>query len=110
MSTCSLHPKKRTIFISLNRSPVQFASFAEFYPFMEHDLNIIQNFLDRCHKPVSTKDLLERQDCKIFKEVTSINNHPLTPYIPSKKICFCNLRIKQSACPKINTIFSSLPL
>ena len=51
MSACSLHPKKRTIFTSLNRSPVQFPSFAECYPFMEHDLNIIQNFLDRCHKP-----------------------------------------------------------
>ena len=53
MSTCSLHPKKRTIFTSLNRSPVQFPIVlrAEFYPFMEHDLNIIQNFLDRCHKP-----------------------------------------------------------
>ena len=38
--------------------------------------------------PVSTKDLLERQDCKIFKEVTSINNHPLAPYIPSKKSAF----------------------
>ena len=60
--------------------------------------------------PVSTKDLLERQDCKIFKKVTSINNHPLAPYIPSKKICFCNLRIKQSARPKMKTVFSSLPL
>ena len=49
------------------------------YGASEPDLNIIQNFLDRCHKrrfisyPVSIKDLLKKQDCKIFKKVTSIN-------------------------------------
>ena len=48
------------------------------YGASESDLNIIQNFLDRCHKrhfisyPVSIKDLLKKQDCKIFKKVTSI--------------------------------------
>ena len=37
--------------------------------------------------PVSIKDLLKKQDCKIFKKVTSINNHWLALYIPSKKVC-----------------------
>ena len=67
------------------------------YGASEPNLNIIQNFLDRCHKrrfisyPVSIKDLLKNQDCKIFKKVTSINNHPLASYIPSKKVCSYNL-------------------
>ena len=75
----------------------------------EPDLNIIQNFLDRCHKrrfisyPVSIKDLLKKQDRKIFKKVTSINNHPLALHIPSKKVCSYNLRNKQCARSKINT-------
>ena len=53
------------------------------YGASEPDLNIIQNILDRCHKrrfisyPVSMKDLLKKQDCKICKKVTSTNNHPL---------------------------------
>ena len=57
------------------------------YGASETDLNIIQNFRDRCHKrrfisnPVSIKDLLKNQDCKIFKKVTSKNNHPLASYI-----------------------------
>ena len=79
------------------------------YGASEPDLNIIQNFLDRCHKcrfisyPVSIKDLLKNQDCKIFKKVTSINNHPLVSNIPSKKVCSFNLCKKQCARPKINT-------
>ena len=82
------------------------------YLFMEL-LNLIlilyRTILDICHErrfisyPVCINDLLERQDCRIFKEVTSINNHPLAQYIPSKKVCFYNLRIKQCARPKINT-------
>ena len=58
----------------------------------EPDLNIIQNFLDRCHKrrftsyPVSIEYLLKKQDCTIFKKVTSINYRPLAPYIPSNKV------------------------
>ena len=41
----------------------------------EPDLDIIQRFLDRCHKrrfvsfPVSSKDLLYRPDCKILKAI-----------------------------------------
>ena len=33
----------------------------------------------------------------------NINNHPLAPYIPSKKVCSYNLRKKQCARPKIDT-------
>ena len=57
------------------------------YGASESDLNIIQNFLDRCHKrrfisyPISIEDLLKKQDCKIFKKITSIDNYPLAPYI-----------------------------
>ena len=46
---------------------------------------------------------LKNQDCKIFKKVTSINNHPLASYIASEKVCSYNLRKKQCAHPKINT-------
>ena len=79
------------------------------YGASEPDLDIIQNFLDRCHKclfisyPISIKDLLKKQDCKSFKKVTFINNHPLAPYIPTKKVCSYNLRKKQCARPKIDT-------
>ena len=52
---------------------------------------------------VSIKDLLKNQFCKLFKKVTSINNHPLASYIPSKKVYSYNLRKKQRARPKINT-------
>ena len=84
------------------------------YPYMEL-LNLIliilytRNCLDRCHKrrfisyPVSIKDLLKNQDCKMFKKVISTNNHLLASYIPSKKVCSYNLRKKQSDRPKINT-------
>ena len=50
------------------------------YGASEPDLTIIQNFSDRCHKrrfisyPVSIKDLLKKQDSKIFTKVTSINS------------------------------------
>ena len=63
------------------------------YGASETYLNIIENILDRCHKrrficyPVSIKDLLKNQDCKIVKKVTSINSHPLASYyIPSKTL------------------------
>jgi len=57
----------------------------------EPDLNIIQHFLGRCHKrrfvsfPVSIKDLLYKQDCKILKAITSVVNHPLATNLPAKK-------------------------
>ena len=79
------------------------------YGASEPDLNIIKHFLDRCHKrcfvsfPVSIKDLLYRQDCKILKAITSVDNHPLGSILPSKKENKYNLRKEQCALPKVNT-------
>ena len=50
------------------------------------------------------KNLLKTQDCNIFKKVTSINNHPLAPYIPPKNVGSYNLLKKQCASPKIKTV------
>ena len=61
------------------------------YGASESDLNILQLFLDHCHKhrfvsfPVSIKDLLYRQDCKILKAITSVDNHLLGSYLPPTK-------------------------
>ena len=70
---------------------------------------MIQPFLDRCHKrrfvssPVSIKDVLYTQDCKILKAITSVDNHPLGSYLPPTKENEYNLRKKQCALPKVNT-------
>ena len=75
----------------------------------EPDLNIIQHFFDRCHKrrfvsfPVFIKNLLYRQDCKILKAITSVDNHPLRLISPPKKENKYNLRKKQCALSKVNT-------
>ena len=53
--------------------------------------------------PVSIKDLLYRQDCKILKAITSVDNHPLGSILPSKKENKYNLRKEQCALPKVNT-------
>ena len=61
------------------------------YGTLEPDLNIIQHFLDRSLKsrfvsfPVSIKDLLYRQDCKLLKAITSVDNHPLPSNLPQNK-------------------------
>lgn len=61
------------------------------YGASEPDLSIIQHFSDRCRKrhfisfPVSIKDLLCTQDCKILKAITSVDNHPLGSILPPKK-------------------------
>ena len=79
------------------------------YGASEPNLNIIQHFLDRCHKrrfvsfPVSIKDLLYRQDCKILKAITSVDNHQLRFILPPKKDKTYNLRKEQCALPKVNT-------
>ena len=75
------------------------------YGASESDLNIIQLFWDRCHKhrfvssPVSIKDLLYRQDCKILKAITYVDTHPLDSYLPSTKQNKYNLRKKTVECP-----------
>ena len=79
------------------------------------DLNIVQNFLDGCHKrrfiscPVSIKDLLKKQDCKIFKKVTSMNNHPLALYIPSKSVPIISVKNNMPVLKSILSV-SCLPL
>ena len=58
------------------------------YGASESDLTSIQNFLDRCYKrrfisnPILMNDLLNKQDCKIFKKAVSVDSHLLCPYIP----------------------------
>ena len=69
----------------------------------------IQYFFYSCHKrrfvsfPVAIKHLLHRQDCKILKAVTSVDNHPLGSILPSKKENKYILRKEQCALPKVNT-------
>ena len=66
-------------------------------------------FFYSCHKrrfvsfPVAIKHLLHRQDCKILKAVTSVDNHPLGSILPSKKENKYILRKEQCALPKVNT-------
>ena len=73
---------------------------------LEPHLNIIQHFLDRCFQrrfvssPVSIKDHLYRQDCKILKAITSVDNHPQGSNLPPKQENKYNLRKKQCALPK----------
>ena len=73
------------------------------YGASESDLNIIQLFFGRCHKyfvssAVSIKDLLYRQNCKILKAITSVDNHPLIPNLPLTKENKYNLS-KKTVCP-----------
>ena len=59
------------------------------YGASDSDLNVIQRFLDRCHRrhftsqSVSIFNLLEQQDKSAFK--TAINNHMLGAIIPKEK-------------------------
>ena len=61
-----------------------------------NDLNVIQRFLDRCHKrhftsqTVSIFNLLEQQDKSAFKR--AIDNHMLGAIIPKDKELVYNLR------------------
>ena len=76
------------------------------YGASETDLNVIQNFLDVVSAvsfPTPFWLRIYLQDCEFFKKVTSVNNHPLAPFIPSTvNAGSYNLRKKQ--CPKINTV------
>ena len=60
----------------------------------ESDLNIIQPFLDRCHKHrfFSVWDFLHRQHCKILKAITSVDNHLLGSNLPQTKENIYGLR------------------
>lgn len=78
---------------------------------------LLFSFLNACQEgyfisyPVPIKDLLEKQDSKIFKKVISIDNHPLAPYIPSKRGLFLRFP-KQKNVPilKLMLSVSCLPL
>ena len=77
------------------------------YGASDSDLNVIQRFLDRCHKrhftsqTVSIFNLLEQQDKPAFK--SAINNHMLGAIIPNKKELVYNLRRKRCHLPQIKT-------
>ena len=77
------------------------------YGASDSDLNVIQRFLDKCHKrhftaqTVSIFNLLEQQDKSAFK--TAINNHMLGAIIPNKKELVYNLRRKRCHLPQIKT-------
>ena len=66
-------------------------------------------FLDRCFKrkytskTLNVRDLMERQDKKIFKKVSNLHNHPLRSLVPHAKTTKYNLRKKSSLFPNINT-------
>ena len=68
-------------------------------------LNVIQRFLDRCHKrhftsqTVSILNLLEQQDKSAFKRAT--DNHMLGAIIPKDKELVYNLRRRRCHFPQI---------
>ena len=76
------------------------------YGASDSDLNVIQRFLDRCHKrhftsqTVSIFNLLEQQDNSAFKR--AINNHMLGAIISKEKELVYNLRRRRCHLPQIN--------
>ena len=77
------------------------------YGASDSDLNVIQRFLDRCHKrhftsqTVSIFNLLEQQDKSAFKR--AIDNHMLGAIIPKDKELVYNLRRRRCHLPQIKT-------
>ena len=77
------------------------------YEASDSDLNVIQRFLDRCHKrhfttqTVSIFNLLEQQDKSTFKR--AIDNHMLGAIIPKDKEVVCNLRRRRCHLSEIKT-------
>ena len=77
------------------------------YGASDSDLNVIQRFLDRCHKrhftsqTVSIFNLLEQQEKSAFKR--AINNHMLGAIIPKDKELVYNLRRRRCHLPQIKT-------
>ena len=69
----------------------------------------MQCFLDRCYKrkytskSFSIKNLLEKQDRKVFSKVSGIDRHPIRGLLPKKKVSTYNLRNQTSQFPKVNT-------
>ena len=79
------------------------------YGAIDADLATLQQFLDRCFKrryiskPLSIKQLLEKQDKNIFKKVACQTNHPLYGICPVAKEIGYSLRGKSSLRPCIHT-------
>ena len=77
------------------------------YGASDSDLNVIQRFLDRCHKrhftsqTVSIFNLLEQQDKSAFKR--AIDNPMLGAIIPKDKELVYNLRRRRCHLPQIKT-------
>ena len=77
------------------------------YSASDSDLNVIQRFLDMCHKryftsqTVSIFNLLEQQDKSAFKR--AIDNHMLGAIIPKDKELVYNLRRRRCQPPQIKT-------
>lgn len=77
------------------------------YGASDSDLNVIQRFLDRCHKchftsqTVSIFNLLEQQDKSAFKR--AIDNHMLGAIIPKDIVVVYNLRRRRCHLPQIKT-------
>ena len=77
------------------------------YGASDSDLNVIQRFLDSCHRrhftsqSVSIFNLLEQQDKSAFKR--AINNHMLGAIIPKEKELVYNLRRRRCHLSQINT-------
>ena len=71
------------------------------------ELTTAQNFLDRCKKrkytskPKDIRQILTKQDTRIFNKVKKIENHPLN--IPKHQETSYNLRSKHIPRPKVNT-------
>ncbi|MCG8407673.1 MAG: hypothetical protein MI923_20945, partial [Phycisphaerales bacterium] len=77
------------------------------YGASDSDLNVIQRFLDRCHRrhftsqTVSIFNLLEQQDKSAFKR--AINNHMLGAIITKEKELVYNFRRRRCHLPQIKT-------
>ena len=54
-------------------------------------------------KSFSIKNLLEKQDRKVFSKVSGIDRHPRRRLLPKKKLLTYNLRNQTSQYPKVNT-------
>ena len=79
------------------------------YGASEVGLTAIQCLLDRRYKrkytskSFSIKNLLDKQDRKVFSKVSGIDRHPLRGLLPKKIVSTYNLRNQTSQYLKVNT-------
>ena len=61
------------------------------YGAYKHDLNTVQNFLNRCYKqrylsvPLNVKDIMHTQDKKLFSKARALTSHPLNEILLKPK-------------------------